>query len=98
MTTLPTAPKNPYSNKDYQKGKTMKEIEYGIQWPDGTVEWGVWMPNMNSARIDTPEGREEFLKDYEARTKGLHMPTVGKILFLQRTVTTKYGEPGIAQV
>lgn len=76
---------------DYLSGKSSKRIEYGVVYPDGTVDWpqnrSLWFSRSD---ISTPDGRKEARADFNKQMAQLHAVHVRQIQFVQRTVKTSY--------
>jgi hypothetical protein len=73
----------------YTAGKTRKEIEYGTQYPDGTILWRTGQPGPD---LSTSAGRQLEQERYDEECRRIHVP-VGTLVFVRRTKTTKFTEP-----
>lgn len=63
-------------------------FEYGIVYPDGTVQW-----TANSFDdVGTDVGRLDFSERYNKRLKSLGVDPL-PLKFLRRTITTVIGDP-----
>lgn len=73
-----------------QAGKKIVATEYGVKYPDGTIDWNA--PNHSDTDIRTARGREGFKAERSRRLADLHQPDTG-VTFVTRTATTRYSEP-----
>jgi hypothetical protein len=80
--------------ESHQEGKPHKEIEIGIQYPDGTISWNT---DFASSRYDigTKEGREGVQHEFDLKLKNLGALPTRPLVFLQRKKITKYTEPQV---
>ena len=72
---------------NYELGKTQKDVEYGVLYSNGKVEWERDL----MGNISTPRNRAEFLAEYKTRVANLNIAVERDIMFVKRSVTTKYG-------
>lgn len=73
---------------DYELGKTEKNVEYGVLYSNGKVDWARDL----MVDISSAYKRAEFLKDYQTRVANLNIAVERDIMFVKRSVTTKYGQ------
>jgi len=73
----------------YDAGRKITEVEYGVSYPDGTVEW---YGDGTFRSLDSVGGRRRFLEDRADRLKGLGLRDPG-VVFLSRVKTTKFSTP-----
>lgn len=72
----------------YQAGKTIKDTEYGVKFPDGTIQWyGDGFSNLGRE-----EGRKVFLEQREQNLRSLGIKDPG-VEFLSREKKTTFSAP-----
>lgn len=64
-------------------------VGYGVQYPSDVYDWNV---QSGFGDIRTPDAQALFQKNYDARVRALGMEP-GPVRFVQRIVTTEYGDP-----
>lgn len=77
-----------FSNDEYdryQKGKTVKQEEFGVVYPDGTIIW-------DSSRYKNPEDRLRVRKEFEEQVERMHVPYPGELRFVSRIKKTSFSE------
>jgi len=78
------------------KEKTVKEVQTGIIYPDGTI---YWVTDFSGIREDlsTRSGKSAFIKAWREQViqRSMIVPN-DQPRFIQRTITTKYSIPKFA--
>jgi hypothetical protein len=77
----------------WHKGLTVKEIEYGVQYPDGNIEWASEITGNHN--VHNEGERFRFYKNYEYLRNQTHQKNTGKLVFISRVVTKSFSKPEI---
>lgn len=67
---------------------TDEAVQYGVQYPDGTLDWSAaeaW------GDLWDPRTQADFQRNYEIRLAAYGV-AAGRVRFVQRTVRTEYGD------
>jgi hypothetical protein len=76
----------------YQAGKTLRKTEYGVRFPDGTLQW--FNPDFSFDRFESAEGREKYLADRASQFARLNTKDPG-VTFVRRQVKTSFTDPEV---
>ena len=72
------------------KGEETRELEFGVRYPDGSVDWNT------GYYLYSSENREKFLNDRKRELSKYNLKKgAGKVVFLQRKKIVTYTHPEV---
>jgi hypothetical protein len=78
-------------NSRIDAGLPIKEYEYGVKYPDGTIKWANLFPAQSNLSVE--EGRWYFLNQWNQAREQLHQVNEGTLTFVRRIVTQSFSTP-----
>ena len=70
-----------------------KRKEYGIVYPDGSIEWNTLSVNEETSKYKIIEAQKQAKTAYLIRCKDMGLLPSRTLIFVERTVTTSYSKP-----
>ena len=77
------------------KDPKKKRKEYGVVYPDGTIEWNQYCLDDTSSKMEIRALQKKVKEDYIIRCANLGTIPARALIFVTRTVTTSYSTPEV---